>query len=439
MPDIRITDLSWGGQGLGRLEGKVVFVPFSLPGEVAEIDLVYSKKNYSQGKLRRLLEVSPDRIEPPCVFYQKCGGCQLQHMAPDKQIREKERLFRQSLEHSLKDKEILIKPALISPLALGYRHRLQLKSSWKNNRFNLGFFRAETHDVVSIDHCLLANREVNAVLETLQEKIQSLPLQEWTPAIDLQFLGNPAKGGLVFTSNRRISKDQKKRITRELLADYPLNYLLFQESQQLDFRGQHTFSPEKDSPEFTLPAAETGLPKDLILSCFPLVFSQINLALNQQLIKELYHLNLFDSQETILDLYCGLGNFSLPLSFLVRDVIGLEVFPLAVANARWNQKHNRIANCTFGSAKAHEGIQQLRNRKITQVILDPPRTGAREVISSLDGWPLRGILYISCNPMTLFRDLIHLREKGWKVEWIQPIDFFPQTYHLESVTCLRKK
>jgi 23S rRNA (uracil1939-C5)-methyltransferase len=442
MPIVRISDLSWGGEGIGRIEGKVVFVPYSLPGEVVEVELVHSKKTYSRGKLIRLLDPSPYRIEPPCSFYQVCGGCQLQHLSPFSQVQEKERLFRQSLDHALKDKEILVKPTLISPMAFGYRHRLQLKSAWKKNRFFLGFFGPQSHEVVSINHCLLANGAINKVLASLQEIIQSLYYQEWDPEIELQLFGNLSKGGLVFSSPKGISPSQKKRITEELLSAFGYTYLLFQESNQLPFqvKGEHPFSKEKDSPDFTLPASETGLRQDILMTCFPRVFTQINLELNRRLIGELLSLNLFDSQDTILDLYCGLGNFSLPVSFKVQEVIGLEVFPLAVANARWNQRRNQIDNCTFIEAKVHEGIEQVRyqNKPITQVILDPPRTGAREVIPWVNAWNLRGILYISCNPMTLFRDLTQFIDEGWKVEWTQPVDFFPQTFHLESITYLSK-
>lgn len=129
MDEVRISNLSWGGAGLGRIEGKVIFVPQTLPGEVVQVELLHSKKNYGQGKLIRILEPSPDRIEPACSFYQECGGCQLQHLAPDKQVQEKERLFRQVLDHGLNTKETLVYPTLISPSTYGYRHRLRLKTA----------------------------------------------------------------------------------------------------------------------------------------------------------------------------------------------------------------------------------------------------------------------------------------------------------------------
>lgn len=440
MAEVRISNLSWGGAGIGRIEGKVIFVPRTLPGEVVQVELLHSKKNYDQGKLIRILEPSPDRIEPACSFYQECGGCQLQHLAMDKQVQEKERLFKQALDQALNTKETLVYPALISPSIYGYRHRLHLKTVWKNNRFTLGFFRPKSHDLVPIDHCLLANQEVNEVLGILQEKIPDLKPAQWTPEIELQGFDRPRRRGIVFSSPKKLSRSQQKRITEGLFSDLKLNYLLFHDSSHFSLVGENLLTLEKDSLEFTFPALDTGLGQDIRLTCYPLVFTQANQGLNKRLIAQLLSRNLFDEQDIILDLYCGLGNFTLPVSLKVKKIIGLEGFPLAVANARLNRKINQIFNCTFIQARVEKGIQRsnLRNLPISMVILDPPRTGAREIIPFLEVWNLKGILYISCDPMTLVRDLAHLKERGWKVMWSQPVDFFPQTFHLESVTFLKK-
>jgi 23S rRNA (uracil1939-C5)-methyltransferase len=440
MPLVDISDLSWGGEGLGRIEGKVVFIPYGLPGEIVEVEVVRSKKNFSLGKLIRILEPSPDRIEPRCSFYQDCGGCQLQHLASPRQIQEKERLFKQALKHALKPEEIPVYPTLQSPAEFGYRHRLQLKTAWKNNQLSLGFFRPKSHRVVSIDRCLLANKETNEVLESLRKKMQVPNLEGWSPEIELQVFENPHKGGIVFNSPHRLAPVRQERLIKELREIPGLNYVVFRDSNPLRESKKLDSLQEKDSPEFLVPADQTGLSKDIRLSCFPGVFTQINLELNRRLIARLVNSNLFDLQDTILDLYCGLGNFSLPLALKVKEVIGLEVLPQAVANARRNQAINQISNCTFIEAKAEDAVRQLKklSRPVSWVILDPPRTGALEVIPFLDALDLKGILYISCNPMTLFRDLTQLTSKGWKVQWSQPVDFFPQTFHLESVTLLKK-
>ncbi len=331
-----------------------------------------------------------------------------------KQVQEKERLFKQALDHALNTKETLVYPALISPSTYGYRHRLHLKTAWKNNRFTLGFFRPKSHDLVPIDHCLLANQEVNEVLGILQEKIPDLKQTQWTPEIELQGFDRPRRRGIVFSSPKKLSRSQQKRITEGLFSDLKLNYLLFHESSHFPLVGENPFTLEKDSLEFTFPALDTGLGQDIRLTCFPLVFTQVNQELNGRLIAQLLSRNLFDERDIILDLYCGLGNFTLPASLKVKEIIGLEGFPLAVANARLNQKINQIFNCTFIQAKVEKGIHQsnLRNLPISMVILDPPRTGAREIIPFLDVWNLKGILYISCDPMTLVRDLAQLTGTG---------------------------
>ncbi|MBI4763847.1 MAG: class I SAM-dependent RNA methyltransferase [Deltaproteobacteria bacterium] len=440
MPVVRISDLSWGGEGISRIEGKVVFIPYGLPGEIVEVEVVRSKKNFSQGKLIRILEPSPDRVEPLCPFYQNCGGCQLQHLAFQRQIREKERLFKQALNHALKAEEILVHPSLLSPSGFGYRHRLQLKTAWENHRFKLGFFKAKSCQVVSINRCLLANKATNAVLEPLREKMQILGYEGWSPDIELQIFEDPHKGGIVFSSPYRIAPTRQIKVIKELREIPGLSYLVFRDTNPiLESGGFHLFQ-KKDSPEYLLPVDPAGLSKDIRLSCFPGVFTQINLELNRRLISWLVCLNLFDPQDTVLDLYCGLGNFSLPLALRVKEVIGLEVVPQAVANARWNQEINRISNCSFIEAQAEEAVHQLKmlDKTVSWVILDPPRTGAQELIPMFASGDLKGILYISCNPMTLFRDLALLASKGWKVKWSQPLDFFPQTFHLESVTLLTK-
>src|SRR4030042_5031675 len=418
MPVVRISDLSWGGEGIGRIEGKCVVVPHSLPGEVVEVELVHFWKSYDRGRLIRILDPSPDRVEPPCSFYRECGGCQLQHLAPHRQVQEKERLFRQALNHALKPKKVQVYPTLISPAAFGYRHRLHLKTAWKNNRFNLGLFKTKSHDVIAINRCLLANDQLNEVLRVLLENPQSQKYGYWTSEIELQVFEMPRRGGIVFTAPKRIDPSQKKRITKELFPILKLNYLLFQESNQLPLTGEHHFSPEKDSPEFFFSTSDTGLPRDIRMACFPQVFTQINLDLNQQLMARLLSGGIIDRRATVLDLYCGLGNFFLPIALTAQEVIGLEAFSPAVVNARWNQKINRISNCTFIQTKVGEGIHQLKlpNKTISLVILDPPRTGALEVIPMLDARNIRGILYISCNPMTLFRDLTHLVRRDWSVE-----------------------
>jgi 23S rRNA (uracil1939-C5)-methyltransferase len=442
MPRALITGLSFTGEGIGRVDGKVVFIPFSLPGEVVEWKLTESRKTYDWGLPFRILEPSPDRIEPPCPFFLDCGGCQLQHLDPFKQGQEKERLFREALAHALKSDEVPMNPALTSAEGFGYRHRLQLKMAWKNNRPAIGFFGRKSHQVIPVDRCLLANEAVNTVLGPIGETLRYLAPVEGTPEIELQVYEEPRKGGIVLKFSKTIGQSRRRDLTRALLSIPGLDYVLFRENDSLRLVGEHPFNPEKDSPEFFVPAFDSRASTVLRLKCFPLVFTQANLALNRCLISRLRDLNIFNGRDTLADFYCGLGNISLPLSLLVQKVIGIEAFPPAVANARWNQELNGISNCTFIQGQAGQVGSLLKSfgKNLTWIFLDPPRSGAKDMISLLGSrdFDLKGILYLSCNPMTLGRDLSLLVQNGWKVQWSQVVDFFPQTFHQESLTLLKR-
>ncbi|HMK66303.1 MAG TPA: class I SAM-dependent RNA methyltransferase [Thermodesulfobacteriota bacterium] len=439
MAIVKISELSWGGQGISRIEGKVVFVSQALPGETVEIEIIQSKKDYSLGKLLHILDPSPDRIAPPCPVYQECGGCQLQHLGYQNQVIEKERLFKKALVHALPGEDIQVYPSLPSPKPYGYRHRLFLKSGWSAKKTIVGFYKPKSHQVVNVEGCLLANKAINHLLNPIKEQIRLTNNPQWTPEIELQIFENPHRGGVIFSSPVRINRGEKKMITANL-GSLGLDYVLFKTKDQLLCWDDTPFAPGEEAPEFLLPAAISGLPRDIRLTVFPDVFTQVNLEANLLLISRLFELDLFHDEDRILDAYCGLGNFSLPLCLKAKEVLGLESLPGAVANARWNQSKNKILNCFFIQAKVDAALKQPKfpPNPVSLAVLDPPRTGVKDIIPLLDLKGLKGLLYISCNPSTLFRDLILLKDRGWRVEWSQPVDFFPQTYHLESVTFLKR-
>jgi 23S rRNA (uracil1939-C5)-methyltransferase len=440
MPIMTITDLSWGGEGIGRIEGQVVFVPYALPGEVIEIRIMERRKNFSRGKLIKVLEPSPDRVEPPCAYFTACGGCQLQHLSEARQPLEKERLFRQALLHGLKPSALSFLPILSSPLKLGYRDRLQLKILWKEGRPIFGFFGPKSRELIPIEHCLLANKSLNRVLPLIKEGLASLPQKISADSLEIQLFEEPLAGGLLFTSINLPEKSRRRGLTRALAGLPGLQYILFQDSGKRRLVGDLPFSAEQHSPVFLLPAVESGLPRDIRMACFPQVFSQVNMGANRLLLATLLKRSIWGSGEALWDLYSGMGNFSIPFSFKVREVIGIEAFPAAVVNARWNRSLNQVSNCRFILGQAGEELARLKKERsgVSLLILDPPRSGAKEVIPELDSCQPEGILYISCDPMTLVRDLKGLTERGWQIIWSQGLDFFPQTYHLESITFLRR-
>ena len=440
MAVIRITAISMQGEGLGRLEGKIVFVPFTLPGESVEIEIKEDRKTYSRGRLVRVLEPSPDRVTPPCPIFGICGGCHLQHASPSAQSRIKENGFREAFRHALKMDDPPIQTLRDSPGSLYYRHRLRLKIQGRGRQSSLGFYQARSHQLVVVERCFLANPAVNRILAGLSRVVRDIPFLDEPAELEIQCLEEEKKGLVLFRVTRRPSTPILRKVTEKLLEIPGIQAIFFGTFQESELFGFDPFSPDRHGQQVVLPAGTTLLDREVELTFFPQVFSQVNLAQNLRLIAFLLSQPGWGTQDTLLDLFCGQGNFSLPLALKTGKVIGVESLAPAVENARFNQRRNKIDNCIFHQASARSGLNRLvrEGAKVDTVFMDPPRAGAREILDQVDLLSPRGLYYLSCEPMTLLRDLSLLSRKGWNLQWTVPLDFFPQTFHLESLTFLSR-
>jgi 23S rRNA (uracil1939-C5)-methyltransferase len=440
MVAVRITALSMQGEGLGRLGGKIVFVPFTLPDETVEIDLLEDRKNFSRGRLVKVLEPSPDRVVPPCPVFGTCGGCHLQHASPSAQSRIKGNGLREAFRHALRMDDPPIQPLWDSPGSLYYRHRLRVKIQGLGRQAALGFYRGRSHQVVPVEQCLLANNSVNRILAHLSRSTADIPSLGEPVELEIQCLEGEEKGLVLLRVPGRPPAPLVRRVTEKLLETPGIQAVFFVEGPENGLFGLEPFSPDRHGQQVVLPAEPPLLDREVALTFFPQVFSQANLPQNRRLIAFLLGQPGWGPQVTVLDLFCGQGNFSLPLAFKTGKVIGLEALAPAVENARFNQRRNRLENCIFHQASARSGLQRLlrEGARIDLVFMDPPRTGAREILDQVDLLSPRGLYYLSCEPMTLIRDLTHLSRKGWDLRWTIPLDFFPQTYHLESLSYLSR-
>ena len=440
MARIRISAVSTQGEGLGRLEGKVVFIPFALPGETVEIERWEDKKNYSRARVIRVLDPSPDRVVPPCPVFGICGGCHLQHASLSAQSRIKETAFREAFRHALKMDQPPIHPLEDPPGSLYYRHRLRLKLQNRGRQSALGFYRARSHQVVPLERCLLANASVNRILAGLSRIIREIPFLGEPSELEIQCLEGEEQGLVLFRVPSRPPVPILREITEKLLEIPGIQTVFFLGVPGNRLFGMEPFSPERHGLRVLLPAEPPLLDRELVLTFFPHVFSQANLSQNRRVITLLLSQPAWSPRDTLLDLYCGQGNFSLPLALKTEKMIGVESLAPAVENARFNQRRNKIDNGIFYQASARSGLNQLirAGGKVNTVFMDPPRTGAREVLDQLDLLSPRDLYYLSCEPMTLVRDLALLFRKGWNLQWTVPLDFFPQTFHLESLTYLTR-
>ena len=423
MIDLQIDNLTFGGRGVGRLDGKAIFVPYTIAGEKVRCRIVNEQKRYSEAELIEILEPSAYRQAPPCPVFAECGGCQWQHLPYAQQLQWKEQIFKESLSRSMQLDDDLFQPIVASPSAWNYRCRAQIKCRRSNGKFVAGFYRPGSHFVVDIESCPLLAPELNLVLPRLKEVFSTFLLAHQVPQLDLTVDANGQLSLIVHFLERDHSP------LTELLTPFAAEYNCSIHVQQ-----GHKTSPVElisAAQQFIQPLVDHSLQ----LQFPPGGFVQVNLAQNQQLVADV--VSHVAPGQKILDLYCGIGNFSLPLAQSAESVVGVEGFAPAINAARNNAQACAMNNTSFVVSEAGKGLrQQSAEGEFDVIVLDPPRAGADGVIRQLPNLKPQQIIYVSCDPMTLARDLKYLLANGYRPVSIRPYDMFPQTYHIEGLVVL---
>jgi 23S rRNA (uracil1939-C5)-methyltransferase len=430
---VDIESLAYGGEGIGRVQQKVVFVPLTAPGDRVEISLSESKKNYSRGTIERFETLSPFRTVPLCDYYGVCGGCQWQHLKYDFQLRTKQEIVRTNLERigQIHDFELL--PILPAPSVYGYRSRVHLQCS-TGRSYTLGFFKMNTHEVVAIEHCDLLPRFHNKILRQLNECLRSLEHLIVFNEIEIAAHAEKQEALLSFSAES-FPKDRMIPFLKSLKHSIPDVYgIALHSGNTSEAAAEHFGNCWLEFEERVHPR---GCEEPFVLAKRVHVdtFSQVNLEQNVALIQTLYEWLDASGKETLIDLFCGMGNLSLAVARKLGRVIGIENNLTAVDDARYNAQRNNFSHCEFIHADAVAGLQLVRDRGIQAdvVFVDPPRKGCKEVLPEIARLRPPRIFYVSCNPTTLARDIKLLSQYDYRLRRIQPIDMFPQTYHIETV------
>lgn len=405
--------LVFGGDCLGRRpDGRAVFVPFALPGEVAEIEITESKERFARGRVVNLLVKSPDRIEAPCPYFTICGGCHYQHLDYAQQLKLKQALVKDQLERIGKLTNLPEIPMTASATPFGYRNQVQLHPTileGADANLSLGFKQANSDAVLPIERCLLISEEMNALLSQI----------ELEPYSDLSRIAirNDSDGELMLVFEGK--SDEPPDLSIELPVS---SAFIGPDGQCLNLSGN-------DALVFTV------LGKEFLVS--PESFFQVNLSVAEEMIKHV--LSLFEGQESleILELYSGVGLFTRFLAPHASQLTAIESSPSACFDFVTNLEE-------FDNISLYEGavedvlpglLEQIA--PVDLVVLDPPRAGlnvkARQALIDLAP---HQIIYISCDPSTLARDLKHFSEAGYSLQNIQAFDMFPQTAHVETVVML---
>jgi len=413
---LHIDALTYGPYGVGRKDGQAILVPATVPEDEVEVRIVEQKKNYAVAEVARLIRPSPLRQIPPCPYVGDCGGCPWQHVQYETQLKAKEKSVEDALRRIGKLEGFELLPILPSPKEYYYRHRIRLQA---DSRKRLGFHRASSRALVEIGSCLIAEPEVERRLSQAREWIKVLKTQIRHVEIvqgDVDgavVLVGKAEGGFAVEDDPACSGFLQR-------SGAATGLILFGRAWRRSW-GQ----------------AKTGLLSEdgLKTESDGEVFSQVNREANARLARELLEWAGVGGRDHVLELYSGAGNFTFPIARRAAGVTAVEGDARSVENGKANSALHGLTNIHWIRSHVPAAIKQLRERRerFSKIILNPPRSGAKGLEDDLASLGAEKILYVSCNPPTLARDLSALSQRGYRLTRVRPADLFPQTFHVETL------
>ena len=427
--EVEISDLLHDGRGVGHVDGKAVFVTGALPGETVRVKQTGRNRHYDEAETLEVLKASPDRVTPRCAHFGVCSGCVLQHLEQDKQIAAKQHVLLENLTRlGHVEAASVLEP--LTDAAWGYRRkgRFSVRFVEKKGRTVVGFRELNPRFVAELSHCHTIIPELGERITELAALVDSLDGKRSVPQIE--FIAGDGPVALIF---RHLDPLGSVDIGRLLDFAKSTGFAVF--LQPGGTESVHPLWPEQLELSFAIPEF------DLSLAFRPLDFIQVNAGLNQKMVARA--LQLLDPQpgDRVLDLFCGLGNFTLPLARRAGQVVGVEGDAGLIARARENAARNNLGNVEFHAADLAKDLatEPWMKQGFDKLLIDPPRAGAAEVLAQM---PLKGIsriVYVSCHPGSLARDAGYLvRERGYKLKAAGAMDMFPHTAHVESIALFER-
>lgn len=441
--DLDITGFSSEGSGVGHYEGQAVFVAGAAPGDTVQCIIIKAKKNYAIGKIQYIVKASPDRIIPDCPVYPSCGGCQYRHISYEAEMKIKTDKVRDAMRR-IGHLEIIPEDCTGADNPERYRNKAQYPVTTVGGRLLTGFYAPFSHRVIDCKSCLLQPEEFAAILKAVarwSEKYKIPSYDEKTRKgllrhiyIRKGFATGEIMVCLVINGDRIFKKDELIETLRK--ADKNVKTVLLNHNTE----DTNVIMGKKETVLYG-----KGYIEDVLCNkrfrISPLSFYQVNHAQAQRLYEKAEEFAIDEGTDVLLDMYCGAGTIGLTMADKVKTLIGVEIVPEAVEDAKINAKLNNADNARFICADAKEAAKILRDEGITPdtVILDPPRKGCdKELLLTVCEMSPKKIVYVSCDPATLARDLAILEENGYKTQKAVPFDLFPRTVHVECVALLSK-
>jgi 23S rRNA (uracil1939-C5)-methyltransferase len=428
---VTIDALSHDGRGVAHLDGKAVFIQGALPGETVSFRYTRVQKKFDEGEAVEIIDRSSVRVEPPCQHFGLCGGCSLQHLSSEAQIEAKQQALLDAFQRIGKVSPGTVLPPLSGRSTLGYRRKARLGAKYvlKKEKVLVGFRERGAPYVADLTRCEVLHPKVGHLIDPLSQLIESLSIKERVPQIEMAMGDDQCI--LIFRLLGEITAEDRKKL------------LQFGQDHDIAIYTQ-TGGPETVTP---LNGEQVeliyALPEyDLSIHFLPNDFTQVNSELNRLMLDRALALLALTPEDRVLDLFCGLGNFTLPMARKAAEVVGVEGESGLVARARENAQRNGITNTRFYTANLYESIQKepwLREQ-FDKVLLDPPRSGAAEVLEHLPKIGAKRLVYVSCYPGTLARDAGELVHRyGYELVSAGVMDMFPHTAHVESIALFEKR
>lgn len=429
--EVTIEKLSHEGRGIAHIDGKTVFVDGALPGEKILMKYAVVRGKFDEGYAEDVIEPSVNRVEPPCPKFDICGGCSLQHMASDEQIKFKQSILAEHFTHfgNIEPDEWL-EPLQADTLAYRKKARLGVRYVVKKESCLVGFREKRSNFLAEIEHCPVLDKKVSDLIMPLREMIGSMDAKQSTPQIELA-AGDTGLAFIVRHMEPMTNDDHQK-------------WLSFAEANDIDLYYQskgpdtiHKVFPEGGEERLSYQLADF----DVTLKFHPMDFTQVNTSINRKMVSLALDLLSPQKDERVLDLFCGLGNFTIPLATRSKQVIGVEGVDTMVKRGYENAKLNQLENVDFYQADLQKDFsdKSWASQGFDKILIDPPRSGAQDVVEYIDKFNASRIVYVSCNPATLARDAGILKEKGYHLTKAGVMDMFPHTAHVESIAVFEKR
>jgi 23S rRNA (uracil1939-C5)-methyltransferase len=437
MLTVTAVDYDTNGYGVAKTEGFVVFVRGLMVGEEAEVQVINSRRNYAYAKVRRLITFSSQRVTPKCPIASACGGCQIQHFSVDEQARYKQAIVENLMKYTAKT-DVVPLPIIQMDDPWRYRNKVQVPFGKDfQGKLIYGFYRAQTHNILPFADCMLQSTIQNDVLKFIADFYNERNIFPETLRWVLLKRGIVSEEIMCVLITSGIELELKKELKEALLYTFPPIKAII---QNVNTREDNVILGDEEINLSESSTIQDSL-GDYTFNISSKSFYQVNPIQAKVIYDKVIEFAQFKPTDIVMDLYCGVGTIALYISKHVKEVLGVDVVAEAIEDAKQNAKLNKVKNVSWYTADAGEIARTLHTegKAIDIIIVDPPRKGLNSpTIEAIADISPRKVIYVSCDPGTLARDLALFQTKGYEVKIIQPVDMFPQTVHVETVVLLTR-